>query len=170
MANYFTSLFSGIKKDLTPKYTLGLLQDAKDDIARSQKEVPYHLRNISREEFAKRYGNLRLTIIIQWTFALMAFVQVPFIDSKIFAFGALMTGILMVTQSLGHLFRASVARLVWREWDLREHREISFLQYINHCGINPKELLPLKLPEIKDVQSKERLPLKRQVINKDIKP
>ncbi len=146
--NIFRALIGEPSKDFRLRLLPGLIQDARQQVEQPSAPAPEEATSIDRAEFAKRYKHVRMTVLVIWALAAICLVQTFRNEFFLFALGAFLTAVLMMIASLQHLHRLFVARAVWRQWGRHDGAPATLRAYIATCVKQPRELLPLALPDV----------------------
>lgn len=104
---------------------------------------------ISREEFSKRYNNLRIVAVVSGVLSLIALFMMPFSESFL-RFGFTVTASMWFAMLYyRYAFRMWIARQGWISWRTIS-KEVDYEQkvFLQELRINPSEILPLSLKKI----------------------
>ena len=152
------------KNNLKPSLNVkGMISDAKD-LGKKQysKEGPTVNIDVSKEEFKKRYLNVRFVMFILAILSFYSIYMGVTHPSGYSVWIALLASSICGIFYLINSYRAWMARVVFSKWKHRDlHMKFHFSEYIQELSVNPKQILPVK------VQSKPSM--SDTIINKVLK-
>lgn len=141
----FSYLFGNVKKDFSLKLAPEMIRQLR--ARKNRTETIYTAEEeVSRNEFALRYRNIRRAYLVLIPLALLSIFQATRSELFIHQLSSYLAAALMILFALNYGFRLWVARLVFRHWGKTRDVPTTFKHYLAHCLTSPKDLLPLSLP------------------------